>query len=791
MIRKHVLIFTVAVSLQVVSVIAAEPFTNSPTALTIAQAAADLADGRHASARAGFDKVIRDTEAPAFARSLALLGMAQAAEAGNDLAGAAAAWRQLAADGSLPQAHRDAARRLLLQVERRKKDFPGRDPAEYRARLPDLPEPAAVFHVASVGATDSAGPAATTTPDGSEARPFASLQQARDAVRALKKSHGGILPARGVRVVIHGGEYPVQETLRLTAEDSGTAHSPVVYQAKPGETPVFSGGVRIAGWRPISDTGLREKLDAAVRGRVLEADLKAVGVKDYGDATELRRRPELYCGGIPQTLARWPNEGYVKTGEVPPQGGSFRYSEDRINSWLDEPDVRLHGYWYWDWDDQFLKVARIDAGTKTFALAPPRPSYGLRNGQRYYALNVFRELDRPGEWYLDRRTGMVYWITSEGVEPAKAATTFSICCQPFVVLEDVEHVVLLGLTLQDGCGDGIHVRGGADCLIAGCTLRRLGGDAVVISGGQRHGIFGCAIHTLGCGGAKVGGGDAKTLSPGGHFVENCTVSGISRYKRTYTPAVLLDRGGCGNRIAHCLFERIPSSAMRIEGNDHLIELNLVRHVVEESDDQGGLDMWGNPLYRGVVIRWNRWSDIRGGTQCGAAGVRLDDMISGVAVYGNVFERCGDVLFGGVQVHGGKENLIDGNLFLDCRAGISFSRWGQQRWLSAIGRFLEQAAAPPYSTRYPELGRLKADPDVNFVTRNVFSRCKTDLLRDGGVNRSLLNTVTAQPVDTAVLEDAKACAADPRLGRILFQPIPIGEIGPYPHPWRVAAAGPDR
>ena len=105
--------------------------------------------------------------------------------------------------------------------------------------------------------------------------------------------------------------------------------------------------------------------------------------------------------------------------------------------------------------------------------------------------------------------------------------------------------------------------------------------------------------------------------------------------------------------------------MRVEGNDHLIELNAIRHVVQESDDQGGLDMWGNPLYRGVVFRWNRWSDIRGGTLCGAAGIRLDDMISGVSIYGNIFERCGAVHFGGVQIHGGKDNLVDGNFFLDC------------------------------------------------------------------------------------------------------------------------------
>jgi hypothetical protein len=185
------------------------------------------------------------------------------------------------------------------------------------------------------------------------------------------------------------------------------------------------------------------------------------------------------------------------------------------------------------------------------------------------------------------------------------------------------------------------------------------------SGGRRRRkagsarVFGCTMNTLGCGGARVAGGDRRTLTAGHHFVENCTVFDISRLKRTYTPAVHLD--GCGNRIAHNLFEKMPSSALRIEGNDHLIELNLIRHVVQESDDQGGLDMFGNPLYRGVVIRWNRWSDIRGGTHNGAAGVRLDDMISGVAVHGNIFEPLRHRPLRRVQIHGGKENLVDGNL----------------------------------------------------------------------------------------------------------------------------------
>ncbi len=752
-------------------------------------AAQALAEGQLDQALREFEAVARDASAPAFVRGLALLGRAETALARKDDADAKATWQRLAADATLPPLHRDTARRRMMERERLSQGLPGRDPSASRVRLPELAKTAAVLHVASNG--DDAA-------DGSAPKPFRTLEKARDAVRVMKESHGGVLPAGGVRIIIAAGVYPVERTFILTAEDSGTAEAPVVYQAGAGQTPIFSGGARITGWKPVADDQLRNTLDASVRGRVLQADLKAAGVTDWGDATTLRRWPELFVNGVPQTLARWPNDGFVKTGAILGKetfkvwnriegcrDGKFHYIEDRPGRWLDEPDVRLYGYWFWDWFEEYQKVASIDAEARTFTLARPYSNYGYRRDQRYYAVNVLRELDHPGEWYLDRRSGTIYWLPPDGVEWEKADTVLSVFDQPFVAMNDVEHVILLGLTLQDGRGDGIRVQGGADCLVAGCTLRRFGGDAVVVDGGRNHGIFGCTMNTLGCGGMRVAGGDRRTLAPGGHFVENCTVSDISRLKRTYTPAVHLD--GCGNRIAHNLFERMPSSALRIEGNDHLVELNVIRNVVQESDDQGGLDMWGNPLYRGVVIRWNRWSDIRGGTLNGAAGVRLDDMISGVTIHGNIFERCGAVIFGGVQIHGGKENLVDGNLFVDCHAGLSFSRWGEKRWLESIQRFLPQAGEAPYASRYPDLAGLKSSPDVSFISRNLFIRCGSVFLRDGGIQQTVLNASPERVLDPQghlIYESAP-------LRQILSERIPREEMGPYAHPWQAAAATPHR
>jgi hypothetical protein len=166
----------------------------------------------------------------------------------------------------------------------------------------------------------------------------------------------------------------------------------------------------------------------------------------------------------------------------------------------------------------------------------PYSRYGYREDQRYYALNVFCELDIEGEWYLDRRTAKVYWLAPEGIEVSKAETVLSVFDQPFVTMTDVEHVILRGFTLQEGRGNGIHIRGGADCRVANCTIRRLGGDAIIVEGGQHHSIFGCTMHTLGCGGMRVAGGDRNRLTPGRHFVSSrIAESSIFRVLSAPTP----------------------------------------------------------------------------------------------------------------------------------------------------------------------------------------------------------------------------------------------------------------
>ena len=70
--------------------------------------------------------------------------------------------------------------------------------------------------------------------------------------------------------------------------------------------------------------------------------------------------------------------------------GKFRFVEDEPKAWVDESDVRLYGYWFWDWYEEFQKVASIEAETQVFTLDKPYSQYGYRKGQRYRAVNVLR-----------------------------------------------------------------------------------------------------------------------------------------------------------------------------------------------------------------------------------------------------------------------------------------------------------------------------------------------------------------------------------------------------------------
>ncbi len=637
-------------------------------------------------------------------------------------------------------------------------------------------------------------PAGNDANDGTIENPLQTFEGTRKAVKAIRRAH----PAKKVTVYFKGGIYPMEKAVILTADDSGSEQAPVVYRSMKGETPIFTGGKTLKQWIKPKETLEFESLMPAVREKIFVTDLASAGISDFGDPTVAGRRPELLCNGHLQTLARWPNKGFVKAGKVKgatvlpatyiavrgTKEGIFEYMDAYQDRWAMEEDIRLGGYWYWDWSDQFQKVERWDADTRTVTIAEPFHGYGYKDSLRYFGLNLFCEMDQPGEWYLSRSTGKLYWYPPEGIDPNNAEVSLTCFKDPFMVeLKDCSYIRLEGLTFREGRGSAVRIEKGARNLLSGCRMDQFGRDGVHITGGTNHGASGCYLSNLGHGGFKIDGGDRKTLTPCYHFVEHTIVENFSLFQRTYEPAVLLQ--GCGIRIANNRFVNSSSSAMRLDGNDFIIEYNEVSRVVNESDDQGGIDIWNNPSYRGRIVRYNRWSDISGGTRHGAAGIRFDDMISGMQVYGNLFERCGAGHFGGVQIHGGKDNRIENNVFYECPYAVTFSLWGEKRWLEQldsepIRRKIYREVdinSDIYLQKYPELKDIRLNADVNSISDNLMISCRQ--MYYGINNKQILSNNTALDANGKPIE---AFCTKEVLAKYGLKPIPLEKIGPKNNKW---------
>ena len=651
--------------------------------------------------------------------------------------------------------------------------------------------------------------------------PFATLEGARDAVRALKKR--GRLPAGGVTVWIRGGLYPRTQTFALTAEDSGTPSAPIVYRAYRNETVRLVGGREVGGWQPVSDPSILARLDPAARSHVLQADLKAQGIAEFG---QMRRRGfgqaivpaglELFFEDRPMTLARWPNDGWAHVAGTPggSQGGRFTYTGDRPQRWKTADDVWLHGYWTWDWADSYEKVQSIDTASHTIFTEPPHGIYGYTPGKRFYALNLLEELDSPGEWYLDRKTGLLYFWPPAPLISSRAVV--SLLETPMVTLTDTANVTLRDLTFECSRGSGVEIAGGAHNLVAGCTLRNLGTFAVRIgngpgdthpaastgvaharAAGAGNGVAGCDIYQTGDGAIQLDGGDRRTLTPGGNFAVNNHLYDYSRWSFTYRPGVLVD--GVGNRVAHNSIHDAPHTAILLSGNDHIIEYNEIYRVCLQTGDAGAFYMGRDFTMRGNIVRYNYFHDIarnlEGSSFVDVMSVYLDDCASGTTVYGNIFYRGGRA----AMIGGGRDNTIENNIFVDCAPaihvdgrGLGWAKfWFDGRDPTLMDRLKAMNfTAPPYSTRYPHLANILADdpavPKYNRIARNICVGTNWIEWLDG-INDKVVevrdNLTAGDPRFVSLQKRDFRLKPDSPALKLGFQSIPIQKIGLYRDPYR--------
>lgn len=409
---------------------------------------------------------------------------------------------------------------------------------------------------------------------GSLHRPVRSIQRAQGLVRA--HIVGGM--TADLVVYLRGGTYYVSETLRFDERDSGRAGFRVRYQSYPGEQAVLVGGAPITGWRRHS-------------GPIHAAD---VG-RDSGIGA-------LTDNGVPATLARTPNRGYLSVASAAEQDGlpCLGYGPGDLPATFDPSGVQAlvwAGYdELWDggknynWEATLVRVASADLAARTLTLAGPTIRR-LHAHNRYYLRGALAFLDRPGEFLHDASQGILYyWPREEPIE-SRHIVGSSLARLIEVTGSSHEHqaedIVFDGLTLELtappeefgpsmylACDGLLYITNARRIAVRNCTIRHAGLAGIALDRASRgHVIEGnliedCAFSGISAAGYWIGAApfadeEAAFVNRGHRIARNH----IRRCGRLipHASGISLYQSG-ENAIENNLIEDMPRYGIRMEGH---------------------------------------------------------------------------------------------------------------------------------------------------------------------------------------------------------------------------------
>jgi hypothetical protein len=255
---------------------------------------------------------------------------------------------------------------------------------------------------------------------GTREQPFASPAAALRKARELRRLKDATVDD-GVRVVLRGGNYSLNEPLFVRPEDSGTSESPTMIAAAPGERPVLSGGVAIPNWRKVAEPV--RGLPSVAQSHVWVADVPVFN----GRLLEFR---QLWVSGRKAIRARTPNgdtmERLVAWDRAARVAG--------IPASISIP-ARLTGIEMvilQAWEIAVLRLkSHVISGERAevtfhepesrieFEHPWPQPPIGAKSGNApFFLTNAIEFLDEPGEWFEDLSSGKVYYWPREGEDLA-------------------------------------------------------------------------------------------------------------------------------------------------------------------------------------------------------------------------------------------------------------------------------------------------------------------------------------------------------------------------------------
>jgi hypothetical protein len=636
----------------------------------------------------------------------------------------------------------------------------------------------------------------TNTASGFINSPLQTLDAARLKIKSLKAA--GVQDP--ITVLFREGDYPIRNTVAFSSSETGTPAAPIQFKAYPGERVRFLGGEKISfnEFTPIESESLKQRLlSVEARDKVLQVDLKAKSILDYGQiyrrgyglSTFFPTSPamELFMNGIPQTLSRWPNDSDVAMDKVldpgpleipatlnlPPykiyaeknlayaqmvshltggalvgpipgpldgsgakspdflnRGGKFSHTYDRPAYWNTQgSDIWITGIFSYSWMGSYNKVESIDKAAKTVTLR-----YGEASGMiktwypdNHHYENIFEELDMPGEYYIDRTNGVLYFYPPADFS-SSSEISLSTLSTPMITINGASNITFKDLIFSTGRSDAILQWSGNGNRFVNIEILGFAGNAIQIKGGTDNGIISSHIHHVGHRGVLISGGTFTTLTPGNNFLESSRIHDNAYYNKTYNAAVEMGWASVGNRISNNLIYNTPHVAIYIYGGDHLFEKNEIHHVSLEFSDMGAIYMNNGtrPGERGHIFRNNYFHDISLNRR-GVSAIYPDEQSQGITAEGNIFYKIkSDGVYGNAAAYIAVRN----NIFVDVTTPfkIGYGSFGARDYTSAWNTYFAQYnfSTMPHGTKYPELLLFQSQgangrrdtPFLNSFTNNL-------------------------------------------------------------------------